>query len=93
VALAVVDNWRVKRPISCCGQDAKLRNLFHMGGLRGTPEHLCLPTSDLVPCVPRVHPIEAVCVVVNYLTAHMALPTGTANVQSELSSSRPEQRV
>lgn len=39
----------------------------------GYTEHICLPASDLVPVPPGVDAGEAVCVVVNYLTAHMAM--------------------
>jgi NADPH2:quinone reductase len=47
----------------------------------GYTEFICLPASELVPVPPDVDPAEAVCVVVNYLTAHMAMHR-TANVQS-----------
>jgi NADPH:quinone reductase-like Zn-dependent oxidoreductase len=39
----------------------------------GYTEHLCLPESDLVPVQPELDPAEAVCLVVNYLTAHLHL--------------------
>ncbi len=47
----------------------------------GYTEFICLPASELVPVPPDVDPAEAVCVVVNYLTAHMAMHR-SANVQS-----------
>lgn len=39
----------------------------------GYAEHVCLPESELVPVPPGVDPAEAVCLVVNYLTAHQHL--------------------
>jgi len=39
----------------------------------GYTEFVCLPASDLVPVPPGVDPAEAVCLVVNYLTAHQHL--------------------
>lgn len=39
----------------------------------GYSEHVCLPASDLVPVPSGVDPAEAVCLVVNYLTAHQHL--------------------
>jgi NADPH2:quinone reductase len=53
---------------------------FSLGGLGGYTEFICLPASELVPVPSGVDPAEAVCAVVNYLTAHMALHR-TANVQ------------
>jgi NADPH:quinone reductase-like Zn-dependent oxidoreductase len=47
----------------------------------GYAEFICLPASELVPVPPDVDPAEAVCLVVNYLTAYMAMHR-TANVQS-----------
>lgn len=47
----------------------------------GYAEFICLPASELVPVPAGVDPTEAVCVVVNYLTAHMAMHR-TANVRS-----------
>lgn len=47
----------------------------------GYAEYLCLPESELVAVPAGVDPAEAVCVVVNYLTAYMAMHT-TAAVQS-----------
>jgi NADPH:quinone reductase-like Zn-dependent oxidoreductase len=41
--------------------------LLGVGG--GYAEHVCLPETELVPVPPGVDPAEAVCVVVNYLTA------------------------
>jgi NADPH:quinone reductase-like Zn-dependent oxidoreductase len=46
----------------------------------GYAEFLCLPASELVPVPAGVDPAEAVCLVTNYLTAHMLLHP-TANVQ------------
>jgi NADPH2:quinone reductase len=50
-----------------------------LGG--GYAEFICLPASELVPVPSGVDPAEAVCLVVNYLTAHMAMHR-TARVQS-----------
>jgi NADPH:quinone reductase-like Zn-dependent oxidoreductase len=47
----------------------------------GYAEYICLSPSDLVPVPPGLDPAEAVCLVANYLTAHMLLHQ-TANVQS-----------
>jgi NADPH:quinone reductase-like Zn-dependent oxidoreductase len=41
----------------------------------GYSEHVCLPASDLVPVPDGLDPAEAVCLVVNYLTAHQHLHT------------------
>ncbi len=54
---------------------------FSRGGLGGYAEFICLPTSDLVPVPSGVDPVEAVCLVANYLTAYTALHK-SANVQS-----------
>jgi NADPH2:quinone reductase len=54
---------------------------FCLGGLGGYTEFICLPESKLVPVPSGVDPAEAVCVVANYLTAHMALHR-VANVQN-----------
>ncbi len=54
---------------------------FCLGGHGGYAEFICLPASELVPVPSGVDPAEAVCVVVNYLTAHMALHR-TANIRS-----------
>ena len=53
---------------------------FSLDGLGGYAEFICLSESDLVPVPSGVDPAEAVCVVVNYLTAHMAMHR-TANIQ------------
>jgi NADPH2:quinone reductase len=45
----------------------------------GYTEYICLPETELVPVPDGVDPAEAVCIVVNYLTAHMILHA-TANV-------------
>jgi NADPH:quinone reductase-like Zn-dependent oxidoreductase len=42
-------------------------------GFGGYTEHICLPARDLVSVPAGVDPAQAVCVVVNYLTAHVAL--------------------
>ncbi len=47
----------------------------------GYAEFICLPASELVPVPAEVDPAEAVCLVANYLTAHMVLHE-TANIQS-----------
>jgi NADPH:quinone reductase-like Zn-dependent oxidoreductase len=54
---------------------------FSLGVGGGYTEFLCLPESELVPVPSDVDPAEAVCVVVNYLTAHMAMHR-TAGVRS-----------
>ena len=54
---------------------------FCLGVGGGYAEFICLPASELVPVPSDVDPAEAVCVVVNYLTAHMAMHR-TANIQS-----------
>jgi len=54
---------------------------FCLGVGGGYAEFICLPASELVPVPSGVDPAEAVCVVVNYLTAHMAMHR-TAGVQS-----------
>ena len=53
---------------------------FCLGVGGGYVEFICLPTSELVPVPAGVDPAEAVCIVVNYLTAQMAMHR-TANVQ------------
>jgi NADPH:quinone reductase-like Zn-dependent oxidoreductase len=47
----------------------------------GYAEYICLSPSDLVPVPPGLDAAEAVCLVANYLTAHMLLHQ-TANAQS-----------
>ena len=54
---------------------------FSLGVGGGYAESICLPASELVPVPPGVDPVDAVCLVVNYLTAHAALHR-TAKVQS-----------
>ena len=54
---------------------------FCLGVGGGYTEFICLPASKLVPVPPGLDPAEAVCLVVNYLTAHMAMHR-TANVRS-----------
>jgi NADPH2:quinone reductase len=46
---------------------------FSLGVGGGYSEFVCLPAGELVPVPPGVDPAEAVCLVVNYLTAHAAL--------------------
>ena len=46
---------------------------FCLGVGGGYAEHVCLPDSELVPVPPGQDPAEAVCLVVNYLTAYAAL--------------------
>jgi NADPH:quinone reductase-like Zn-dependent oxidoreductase len=55
---------------------------FSAGGLGGYAEFICLPARELVPVPSGVDPAEAVCLVANYLTAHMALHR-TANIQRD----------
>ena len=54
---------------------------FCLGVGGGYAEFVCLPASELVPVPSDVDPTEAVCVVVNYLAAHMAMHR-TANIRS-----------
>jgi NADPH:quinone reductase-like Zn-dependent oxidoreductase len=54
---------------------------FCLGLGGGYAEFVCLPEGELVSVPPGLDPVEAVCVVVNYLTAYMALHR-TAAVQS-----------
>jgi len=54
---------------------------FCLGVGGGYAEFICLPASELVPVPSGVDPAEAVCLVVNYLTAHMAMHR-TANIRS-----------
>ncbi len=54
---------------------------FRLGFGGGYAEFVCLPETELVPVPPGVDPSEAVCVVINYLTAQMALH-GTAEVRA-----------
>jgi len=51
-----------------------------MGRGGGYTEYICMPAQEVVPVPPGVDPAEAVAVVVNYLTAHLALH-GTAGVR------------
>lgn len=53
--------------------------LLSLGG-GGYAEYICLPADDLVPVPSDVDPADAVCVVANYLTAHLAMHR-TANVR------------
>jgi len=53
---------------------------FTFGAGGGYTEFICRPASELVPVPSGVDPAEAVCVVVNYLTAHMAMHR-TANIR------------
>ena len=54
---------------------------FSLGVGGGYAEFVCLPAGELVPIPSGLDPAEAVCVVVNYLTAHAALYR-TAKIQS-----------
>jgi NADPH2:quinone reductase len=51
----------------------------------GYAEYICLPAGEIVPVPEGLDPAEAVCLVVNFLTAHLAIHR-TANV-------RPGERV
>lgn len=42
-------------------------------GLGGYAEYVCFSAQDAVPVPPGLEPASAVCVVANYLTAHMAI--------------------
>ncbi len=53
------------------GQPVAGGTLAGVGG--GYAEFVCLPAGDLVPVPSAVDPAEAVCLVVNYLTAHQHL--------------------
>ncbi len=53
---------------------------FTFGDGGGYAEHVCRPAEELVPLPPGLDPAEAVCLVVNYLTAHVAMHQ-TAKVQ------------
>jgi NADPH:quinone reductase len=46
-------------------------NSLGLGG--GYTEFICLPAAALVPVPPGVDPAEAVCLVVNYMTAYLAM--------------------
>jgi NADPH:quinone reductase-like Zn-dependent oxidoreductase len=54
---------------------------FCLDGLGGYAEFICLPSTELVPVPSSVDPAEAVCLVSNYLMAHMAMHR-IANIQS-----------
>ena len=54
---------------------------FTFGDAGGYAEFICRPANELVPVPPDLDPAEAVCVVVNYLTAHMVFH-GTAKLRS-----------
>lgn len=53
---------------------------FKLGLGGGYSEYLCLPASELVSVPDGVDPAKAVCIVINYLSAHMAMHR-VANVQ------------
>ncbi len=53
---------------------------FCLGVGGGYAETVCMPASEWVAVPPGVDPAEAVCTVINYLTAHMAMHT-TARVK------------
>ncbi|MFC2077308.1 medium chain dehydrogenase/reductase family protein [Candidatus Bipolaricaulota bacterium] len=46
---------------------------FCLGVGGGYTEHVCLPASELIPVPAGLDPAEAVCLVVNYLTAYMSM--------------------
>jgi NADPH2:quinone reductase len=54
---------------------------FCLGSFGGYTEFVCLPPSELVPVPSGVDPAEAVCMVVNYLTAQNVMHQ-VANVRS-----------
>jgi NADPH2:quinone reductase len=54
---------------------------FTFGAGGGYSEFICRPAGELVPVPAGVDPTEAVCLVVNYLTAHLAMHQ-TAKIQS-----------
>jgi NADPH:quinone reductase-like Zn-dependent oxidoreductase len=54
---------------------------FCLGVGGGYTEFICLPASELVPVPSGLDPAEVVCLVVNYLTAYMAMHR-TAGVRS-----------
>jgi NADPH:quinone reductase-like Zn-dependent oxidoreductase len=54
---------------------------FCLGVGGGYAGFVCLPETECVPVPPGVDPAQAVCLVVNYLTAHMAMHR-TAKVRS-----------
>jgi NADPH:quinone reductase-like Zn-dependent oxidoreductase len=58
---------------------------FSLGVGGGYAEFVCLPTSELVPVPPGVDPAEAVCLVVNYLTAQ--------NVMHQVAKVRSGERI
>ena len=47
----------------------------------GYAEFVCLRAAELVPVPPSLDPVEAVCLVVNYLTAHLSMHR-TAQIRS-----------
>jgi NADPH:quinone reductase-like Zn-dependent oxidoreductase len=58
---------------------------FSLGVGGGYAEFVCLPTSELVPVPPGVDPAEAVCLVINYLTAQ--------NVMHQVAKVRSGERI
>ena len=54
---------------------------FSLGGVGGYAEYVCLPAGELVPVPAGVDPAKAVCLVANYLTAHMTMHR-TAKIRS-----------
>jgi NADPH:quinone reductase-like Zn-dependent oxidoreductase len=54
---------------------------FSLGATDGYAEFVCLPPSELLPVPEGVDPAEAVCLVANYLIAHMAMHR-TAKIRS-----------
>jgi len=46
---------------------------FSLGVGGGYAEYLCMAESEWVPVPPQVDPVDAVCLIVNYVTAHVML--------------------
>lgn len=55
---------------------------FSRNGMGGYAEFICLPANELAPVPADVDLVEAICVTVNYLTAHMMLHR-VAGIRSE----------
>lgn len=69
--LGVVD--KLGEGVSTIEPGQRVAGATHSLGGGGYAEFICLPAADLVPVPSGLDPAEAVCVVVNYLTAHLAL--------------------
>jgi NADPH:quinone reductase-like Zn-dependent oxidoreductase len=74
--VGVVD--KLGEGVTCVASGQRVAG-YPRGG--GYAEFLCISPSDLVPVPSELDPAEAVCLVTNYLTAHMLLHH-TANIQS-----------